>query len=863
MSQFLCDQTLNDYLSSHQKIKPPLREAAQEELIHRFNYMTDSKNVKVLTKDSFPKELNGCKAWLNWKSLPSGAKSPINAWGKATGYNDETIWVSLDDAIKRANAENEVQVGISLTPDGLKINDSYLWCFDFDGFSADEGDDEGTVEFARKVLTYTEFSPSGTGLKMFFLSDKVPSNHPKILFTPSKFASVYPNVKKYQERALEVFSKGRFLAMTGDWYSSKTELPLKYIPEAQLDALLIELDQWAKREGGVGIGTASTQTNGNKVNVNAAHTANGNTEYGKLTEASLKAVLARIDHHDEQVWSDVSNALARAYGESGRGYFIQWSEDGFGQGEYAGFSEDEVNNRYDRALSEVAGRGGFGCRNLCLLGGVAPENQVWEIQISAEQEAAFGKLFESLSSDASSASESHQIALDATTNDIVELFNKEHFAAMEGGSLWVFKEAFDAELEVNKLDRYKPASFKDLHNQSVLIDGKSKRIGDYWFNHPQRRTYLNGFAFIPKGNCPNSTYNLWRGFGVESMQGDVKPILDYVKEVLCKNDETNYAYFINWLAYGVQNPDRQGEVAVVMRGLKGTGKSTLGRLMVKIYGRHGMQVTNSKHLVGNFNAHLQGKVFLFADEAFFAGNRQDEDVLKGLVTEQNVTIEKKGVDAVTGRNRLQILMSSNHEWVVPASSDERRYFILDVSEERIGDKPYWEQLNRCVSDGGTEALLHYLQSLDITKFDVRTVPNTIGLDMQKMQGLDAVQSVVFQWLSIGKVNGWEWKSEEGIEVSTEEIFNAIKNFCKDSPRHRYGTPPIETIGRQLKRLIGAVKGRKRDGKDLTNVYKFPSLNDARASFTAHMKLTNNIWIEEDLVDQREKNNAPLELDYVD
>ena len=811
------------------------------------------------TKELFPLALRGCRAWINWKYLPNGNKSPINVQGKATGYNNEASWLSLDDALTRANADDDVQVGISLTTEGLKISDRYLWCFDFDGFSNGDEEDYGAIDFIKKIDTYTEASPSKTGFKIFFLSDKVPITIPKILFTPSKFAALHPDVKKYKDRAVEVFSKSRFLAMTGAGYFKETP-PLAFIPEAELDALLEELDQWAKSEGGDGVGKANIQVSSNTAGTNTAHTAKRNADLGKLTEASLKAVLARINHHGEQVWSDVGNALARAYGESGREYFIKWSKDGYGQCVYKDFNEVEVNSRFDRALSEVAGRVGFGCRHLCLLAGVAPKNQDWELQISAEQEAAFGKLFDSLSSDASSASEPRQIALDATTIDIIELFNKEHFAAMEGGSLWVFKEAFDAELEVNKLDRYKPASFKDLHNQSVLIDGKSKRIGDYWFNHPQRRTYLNGFVFLPKGNCPDSTYNLWQGFGVEPVQRDATPIQDYVKEVLCKNDHMNFTYLINWLAYGVQNADRQGEVAVVMRGLKGTGKSTLGRLMVKIYGRHGMQVTNSKHLVGNFNAHLQGKVFLFADEAFFAGNRQDEDVLKGLVTEQYVTIERKGVDAVTGRNRLQILMSSNHEWVVPASSDERRYFILDVSEERIGDKAYWEHLNKCIANKGAEAFLHYLQGLDITGFDVRTVPNTIGLDMQKMQGLDAVQGMVFQWLSFGKVNGWVWKSGEEIEVSTEGVFNAAKEFCKDSPRHRYDIPSPETIGRKLKRLIGADKRRKRDGKDLTYVYRLPSLDDARAIFSANMKLTNNIWTEEELAGKGGESNTPLNLD---
>lgn len=804
--------------------------------------MTDPKNVKVLTKDLFPEELHECKTWLNWKPLPSGAKSPINAWGKATGYNDETIWVSLDDAITRANVEEGVQVGISLTLDGLKKNDSYLWCFDFDGFSADEGDDDGAVEFARKVLTYTEFSPSDTGFKIFFLSDKPPANAPKIHFTPSKFAPLYPDVKKYQDRAIEPFSRGRFLAVTGKNYF-RDKLDLKFVSEVELDSLLTELDQWAKREGGIGIGTASTQTSGSKVNVNATQTTKGDTEYGKLTEASLKAVLARINHHDEQVWSDVVNALARVYGESGRCYFIQWSEDGYGQSEYVGFDKAKADARYTRALKEVAGKNGYGCKHLYEMAGVIPDNQEWELDEALKK--ALHDSFDTVMLNIHNPSEVDQLPLPLDTpTDIIDLLNRDHFVAMEGSSLWVFKQAYDVELKVDKLERYKPVAFKDLHNQSILIEGKSKRIGEYWFTHPQRKTYLNGFVFMPEGNSPSGAYNLWRGFGVKPVQGNVDQILEYIKSVLCCDDESNYNYLIKWLAWGVQHADKHGEVAVVMRGLKGTGKSSLGRLLVKLYGRHGMQITQARHLVGNFNAHLQGKVFLFADEAFFAGNRQDEDVLKGLVTEPHVQIEKKGIDPVTARNRLQILMSSNRDWVVPVSSDERRYFILDVSDKRIGDKTYWEALNTFIDNGGAESFLYHLQHMDLTGFDVRSPPNTSGLDAQKLQNLDAVESVVHDWLETGRVCGWTW-SEAGLEVSTEAVFTAIGEFCRNRPRHRHHNHPRESVGKKIKQLVGATRKRKRSGSELNYVYVLPSLDDARAIFTAYMKLTASIWDDDD------------------
>jgi len=133
------------------------------------------------------------------------------------------------------------------------------------------------------------------------------------------------------------------------------------------------------------------------------------------------------------------------------------------------------------------------------------------------------------------------------------------------------------------------------------------------------------------------------------------------------------------MANAAQQPGRQGEVAVVLRGREGVGKGVFAKEFGRLFGAHFKHVVNAKHLVGHFNAHLQHCSVLFADEAFFAGDRSHESVLKGLITEETLLIEPKGVDSYSVRNCLHLIMSSNSEWVVPAGADARRYFLLDVS----------------------------------------------------------------------------------------------------------------------------------------------------------------------------------------
>jgi hypothetical protein len=59
-----------------------------------------------------------------------------------------------------------------------------------------------------------------------------------------------------------------------------------------------------------------------------------------------------------------------------------------------------------------------------------------------------------------------------------------------------------------------------------------------------------------------------------------------------------------------------------MRGGRGTGKGMFVRAFGSIFGQHFTHISHSKHLTGNFNAHLEDCVVLFVDEGFWAGDKQ-------------------------------------------------------------------------------------------------------------------------------------------------------------------------------------------------------------------------------------------------
>ena len=265
-------------------------------------------------------------------------------------------------------------------------------------------------------------------------------------------------------------------------------------------------------------------------------------------------------------------------------------------------------------------------------------------------------------------------------------------------------------------------------------------IGKWWIEHEQRRQF-EGIVYAPN-ETPENKLNLWTGYSCDPQEGDCGLYLSHLHDNVCGGNAEYSAYLLGWMATAVQDPGRQGEVAVVLRGKEGTGKGVFAREFGRLFGSHFKHVLNAKHLVGHFNAHLQHCSVLYADEAFFAGDRSHESVLKGLITEETILVEPKGVDSYSVRNCIHLIMSSNSDWVVPAGADARRYFMLDVSDAHMQDNPYFSAIARQMEKGGRAALLHYLLNCDISDFDIRAVPQTAALADQKTRSRRGVDRLV-------------------------------------------------------------------------------------------------------------------------
>ena len=174
---------------------------------------------------------------------------------------------------------------------------------------------------------------------------------------------------------------------------------------------------------------------------------------------------------------------------------------------------------------------------------------------------------------------------------LIDEFNTKFMVVNENGRAVIYQPGYDQVLKRRCFNRMSKGDLQTLFmNRRVMVGTSAKGrpiyklVAPLWLSHPARRQFIGGVVFDPGGRCQPDVLNLWEGFAVKPEPGDWSLLQDHIQTVVCAGDNILCDYLISWLARMVQNPAEQGEVAVVMRGAKGSGKGTLAKVLLRITG---------------------------------------------------------------------------------------------------------------------------------------------------------------------------------------------------------------------------------------------------------------------------------------
>jgi hypothetical protein len=414
------------------------------------------------------------------------------------------------------------------------------------------------------------------------------------------------------------------------------------------------------------------------------------------------------------------------------------------------------------------------------------------------------------------------------------VLQKHFFLIKLGGKIWVHDSSGADALgrlgTVQKLVFYNRGDasllmMRTLKKECALVDaGKVVKV---FFTHPDTVCH-EGLEFSPAKTTPGFL-NLWVGPTIEPKSGAWPLIQAFLLEVICAGNQKHYAYLIAYIAHALQRPWEKPGITIILMGGQGIGKGTLGRIFRSIWQATYLHIYKTANVTGSFNADLERAFIVFLDEALFAGDRASSDALKSLITEEIIHINEKHQPSRQIRSYHRFVIATNAEHVKHTDRDDRRDFVLKVSDEHKGNSAYWQALEAEMQASGIAAMVHELLTMDLSGFNVRCKPETQQLVEQKLHSLSPTARWWFDCLDSGDLSadgGWS----DFIQTSA-----IIAGVVELSGNRLYKKPAAIDVQREMAQLcpsaskhqLGTRLGRNRG-------LKLPCLDQARQEFERYI-----------------------------
>jgi hypothetical protein len=363
--------------------------------------------------------------------------------------------------------------------------------------------------------------------------------------------------------------------------------------------------------------------------------------------------------------------------------------------------------------------------------------------------------------------------------DVIEQLNQEFATVLMGGKFRVY----DGKNFLTVTD------FKNLiGNQIVTAGDKKVPAAEIWLRSIYRRTYTN-VVFDPGETSPN-VLNLYEGLAVEPAKGRWSLFEEHIFENICGGRKDHYEWLIQWMAQIVQEPAQKLGTAIVIRGGKGTGKSVFAETFGRLFGEYFKTLNSGDHVISRFNSVYEHSLLLCADEAIWAGDKKGEGTLKGLITAPEIWIERKGYEGAYKKNFTRFIFTTNADWGVPATEDERRFFVLDIGTGWQKNLKVFAAMLSQMEQGGLEAMLFDLLKIKQT-VNLRIPPQTLGLKDQIVRSEPLFIQFWREKVMAADPEVWPEK------IKKETLYNEMVDYCnKRKGRHIAGGVQFFKVLRQ-------------------------------------------------------------------
>lgn len=349
-------------------------------------------------------------------------------------------------------------------------------------------------------------------------------------------------------------------------------------------------------------------------------------------------------------------------------------------------------------------------------------------------------------------------------------------------------------------------------NQSII---EKNFIKSWMTNNPKQRIMKRMDCFPPDLKCPSDVYNTWRPFAFEkdvagyNYDGDAVEVITNHLLMLCGYDKDAWNYTMDWMASCIQFPSKKLAMPVWVSS-EGAGKGTLIRLLEVLLGKTKVLSTQepSKYCWGAFNEMMANAFIIVLDEVSKKETQHSEGQIKGLITEPTITINGKGKAHFTIASYHKFIATNNPDQYgnepMTTTKDDRRKYFMRCSDEKIGDKEYFDSIyDMYKDDNKMKSVYEFFKKREIKRLEGKLPCTDYNNDL-KESSIPILQEFIMDLLSdenvfadtnqitsqdlFAKFNKWTETTK------TKYDCNSMKFACRISHLKIAGMKKVVNIG---------------------------------------------------------------------
>ena len=260
------------------------------------------------------------------------------------------------------------------------------------------------------------------------------------------------------------------------------------------------------------------------------------------------------------------------------------------------------------------------------------------------------------------------------------------------------------------------------------------------------RLYRKGFDWYYNTYQPPTWYEdvFYSQDGLEvSRRVEIPQIYKVFFIHLVKDHDESYTYVLFWLANAMRFRNYCVLTAI---GNQGIGKGVLGEIMRLLVGEKNFHTSDTRLITKDFNKQFKNKRIVFCDEIQIL-KIEHVNKFKALINDM-IEIEGKGENAVEAKNYASIYIASNNFDSIRLTDDDRRFSIIELTDEKLINRMSTEEINNLIEPGNIKQLAEYLWHLPINKDAMKTPFKSSRTDEVRLAGLKDWEEWLFDDYSV-------------------------------------------------------------------------------------------------------------------